>query len=84
MSRTRKIQTSVAGSNIFFNNKHSLGCPIGSRAAVDMIGGRTDAGYAVWPLTGNETTCGFGADPLRRGTPREPVRLQNYYIRHII
>ena len=81
MFRTRKIQTSVAGSNIFFNNKHSLGCPIGSRAVVDMIGGRTGAGYAAWPLTGSVTACGFGADPLRRGTPREPVMLQNYYIR---
>lgn len=75
MFKQKKIQTSVAGSNIFFSSKHSLGWPTESRAVVDMIGGRIGVGYAAWPLTGKVTACGFGADPLRRGTPREPVML---------
>lgn len=38
-------QTSVLGSNIFFNNKHSLGIPTGSATGVGMTCvGRTDAG----------------------------------------
>ena len=52
-----RLRTSVAGSNIFFRSKHSLGFPIGSVATEVTSAGRAGAGTAVCPLKGKVMPC---------------------------
>lgn len=79
-NRRRKPETSVAGSNIFFNSKHSLGVPTGSAAGVGIAcAGRAGPETAACPLTGKLRACGFGADPFSTGAPREPAMLQKVF-----
>lgn len=70
------ILTSVAGSNIFFNSKHSLGVPIGSEAMVTTCAGRTGIGRMAVGLMGIVIDCCNGADPFSTGTPRDATALQ--------
>lgn len=69
---TRKPRTSVAGSNILFSSRHSVGLPTGIVAAT----GRTGAVTAACPLIGKFITLWFVADPFRAGTPRDPTILK--------
>lgn len=71
-----KILTSVAGSNIFFNSKHSLGVPIGSGAREATCVGRTVLGRTAVGLRGMVIACCEGAAPFIAGTPRVPTTLQ--------
>uniref|UniRef100_A0A2P2LEM8 RNA-binding protein 39-like isoform X2 n=1 Tax=Rhizophora mucronata TaxID=61149 RepID=A0A2P2LEM8_RHIMU len=53
MSKSKSGSVSVAGSNIFFNNKNSLGCPIRSNAGA----GKTCAGRVVAPMAACPMAC---------------------------
>lgn len=54
----RKSLTSMAGSNIFFNSKHSFGNPINSAAGLGITGAVTaGTGTAVCPTIGKLTAC---------------------------
>lgn len=58
LNSARKSQTSMAGSNIFFNNKHSLGDPINSAAILGITGAVTaGTGTAGCPTTGKLMAC---------------------------
>lgn len=60
----------MLGSNIFFNNKHSLGIPTGSATGVGMTCvGRTDAGITPGLPKGMLKACWTGTDPFTVGTP---------------
>lgn len=63
-------QTSVLGSNIFFNNKHSLGIPTGSTTGVGITcAGRPEAGITPGLPIGMLKACWTGTDPFTIGTP---------------
>lgn len=80
-NKIREAQTSVFGSNMFFNSKHSLGSPTGSEPEDEATrAGRAEAASAACPLTGRPTACWFGGGPLITGTPRDPAILQNMAI----
>lgn len=64
----------MAGSNIFFKSKHSLGIPIGSGAMEITWAGRIDVGSNVAALV--MKACCEGADPFVAGTPRAPTTLE--------
>lgn len=62
--------TSVVGSNIFFNSKHSVGVPTGSATWVGIICvGRAGAGINPGLPTGKLIACWAGADPFTVGKP---------------
>lgn len=76
--------TSRFGSNIFFNNRHSLGAPIVSIVGMPLVGicrppGRPGIAGIGACMVGETTGCAKGAAPrpvLLTGMPTEPVILQ--------
>lgn len=53
----KRLQTSVAGSNIFFRSKHSLGFPIGSGAKEVKSAGRAGTVTEGCPFIGKVMPC---------------------------